>query len=122
MYILKKNDKILCEDKIGTVIGISNNMLYVRFGTQFARCSIEQINKTVFKYDIKQPNKKTCSSYRRGDCLGMDCIECNDYITIPEATEYKKPYENTPSIRSRIAGDYYKEMKQYYEGENKNNK
>lgn len=61
--------------------------------------------------------RKTCSSYRRGDCLGMECNECNYYVAIPETTEYKKPYESTPDMRSRIAGDYYKEMKQYYNGE-----
>ena len=63
--------------------------------------------------------RKSCSSYRRGDCLGMECNECIDYIAIPEATEYKKPYEGTPDMRNRVAGDYYKEMKQYYETENK---
>ena len=49
----------------------------------------------------------------------MECNECIDYIAIPESTEYKKPYESTPDMRNRVAGDYYKEMKQYYETENK---
>lgn len=51
MYVLNKDDAIICNNTIGTVIYIDEEYLYCKFNNITARCKIDLINKTVFEYD-----------------------------------------------------------------------
>lgn len=51
MYILNKDDAIICNNTIGTVIYIDEEYLYCKFNNITARCKTDLINKTVFEYD-----------------------------------------------------------------------